>query len=361
MTRPPKFVVSLYDIDATDRSRESVKAYITDAKDIGVSSYANEGGEFFMTLPWNHPQIAEVQPWLRHYEVNRWNGAAYDVVGVGMVDEFDAVKDEVIVYGRDYLSLIDASISGANNSHVSSLIGTIVSYELSQAIHNPTITTGVSVSKFLTTGTIDATSTTVTLLTSYQPRLQFIRQVLQVLQSDSSVRPIVSVTRSSPFTISFNENAGTDRNNLRLEFGGLLNDFRYVPGFADFGTRGYAIGQKREGASLLFSNQTFASESTYGLIQKATVFLDIVDQASLDRKVKRYARDLGTIGKNVAIALRVGQLGPYDGYEIADSIPIYINRGIVSLNALFTVWGLEWIGKKDGSEDLFLNAVPKET
>jgi hypothetical protein len=355
--------VTLYDIAASNRAPQNVKAIITDAKDIGVSAYANEGGEAFFTLPWNHPQIAEIQPWLRHYKIERQHpvSAAWSVIGVGMLDEFDATKDEVIAYGRDYLSLFDSSISGSNTSYTGQNIGTIIQAEISGAITQAGYTTGKSVTNFITLGTIDTTSTTVTVLTSYQERLQFVRQLTEVLQSDSSVRPIASVSRTSPYTFTFDDNAGSDKTNLRLELGGLLNDFRYVPGYADFATRGFGIGQKREGASVLFSQQPYASESTYGLSQKATVFLDIVDQSALDRKVKRYARDLATVGKNLAIGLRLGQLGPFDGYELADSIPIYINRGIVSLNDLYTVWGLEWIAKKDGSEDLFLDVLPKET
>ena len=356
------FVVRLWDITASDRSRGTLKAVIHDAKDIGVSSYANEGGEMFFTIPWNHPQVTECEPWQRHYEVLRYNkaSAAYETVGVGLLDDTDETADEVVVYGRDYLSLFDSSISGANTSYTSQNIGTIIQTELSAAINQPGMT-DKSVTKHITLGSIHSTTTTTTVLTSLQPRLDFIRQVIDIFQSDSSVRPIVSVTRTTPFTVSFNENAGSDKTTLRLEFGGLVNDFRYVPGFADFATHGWAIGQKREGASVLTSNQTYASGVTYGIIQRGTLFIDVVNQAALDRKTKRFARDIGTVGKNVALGIRLGGLGPWEWGELADSIPVVIARGRTQVNALYTVWGQEWIGKSDGSEDLFLSILPKET
>lgn len=362
MSKRAPFIVKLWDITAADRSRNTLTAQINDARDIGVSSYANEGGEMFFTIPWNHPQVSEIKPWERHYEVSRWNKFtdAYDVVGVGLLDDYDATPDEVIVYGRDYLSLFEASISSANVSYNSQSVGTILTAELSAAINQPG-ETDKSVTKHITLGTIDATTTTVTVLTSLQSRLEFIRQVIDIYQSDSSVRPIISVTRSTPFTVTFDDNAGSDRTTLLLEYGGLVNDFRYVPGFTDFATHGWAIGQKREGATVLTSHQTYASGATYGIIQKATIFINVVDQAALNNKTKRFARDIGTVGKSVSLALRVGQLGPWEWGELADSIPVKISRGIVAVDGLYTVWGQEWIGKADGSEDLFLSILPKET
>lgn len=356
------FVVTLWDITAADRSRNETKAIITDARDVGVSSYANEGGEMFFTLPWNHPQIAECQPWLRHYEVKRYNRTTltYDVVGVGLLDDYEATPDEVTVYGRDYLSLFDGSISQANTSYTSTEIATIMQGELSTAIFAATATAKTPM-RHITLGTIEATSQTVTVLTSYQSRLQFCQQLIDIWQSDSSVRPILSVTRTTPFTITFQKNAGSDRLTRDFSYGGLVNDFRYIPGFASLVTRINAIGQKREGATLLFSTKIYANEQTYGLIQGNAVFTDIVDQSSLDRKTQRAARNAATVGKHLGMALRAGQIGPWEWGELADSIPVVIDRGIAQVDGLYTVWGQEWIGKADGSEDLFLSVLPKET
>lgn len=358
----PKFVVTLWDIAAADRGRGTVKAVITDATDIGVSSYANQGGEMFFTLPWNHPQITECVPWQRHYEVKRWNPdtSGYDVVGVGLLNDYDADENEVVVYGQDYLSLFDLSISTANTSYTSTAIGTIISAQASDAMFG-LVGGSMSPMYFMTLGSINSTTTTATVLTSYQPRLQFFQQLCELHQSDSSVRPIVAVSRSAPFTFTFQENAGSDKTNVLLKWGGTVNAFRYQGGWLDFGTWGYAIGQKREGASILTSAQSYASTTTYGRIERPTLFIDIVDQAALDKKTKRFARRIGTPDRRVALQLRSGQIAPWGWGELADSLTVSISRGIVSLNGLYTVWGQEWIGKADGSEDLFLSIVPKET
>jgi len=357
-----RFIVTLWDINASDRSRGNVRAVIADARDIGVSAYANDGGEMFMTLPQNHPSIAECQPWLRHYEVKRWNDHQrdYDVVGIGLLNDYDADENEAIIYGVDSLAEFDASISGANTSYTSTDIGTIIQTELSAAI-NQTGATAKSVSKHITLGTIQTTGQTVTVLTSYQPRLQFCQQLIDIWQSDSSVRPILSVTRSTPITVSFQSNAGVDRSAIQFIYGGVVNQFRYSPGFDEFASRVYGIGQKREGASLLFSAQIYANEQTYGIVQTSRVWIDVVDQTALDKKVKRAARKAGTAGKHVSLGLWINTVGPWEWGELGDSITISLNRGITNISGLYTVWGQEWIGKADGSEDLFLSVLPKET
>ena len=277
MAKLAPFRIRLWDIDASNRGRGNQVAFIDDAKDIGVSAYANEGGEMFFTLPWNHPQVDQVQPWLRHYEVSRYDidSGTYSAIGNGLIDDFDATENEVIVYGRDYLSLFDVSISGATQSYSSATYTSIIQDELSLAINQP-LFTDKSVTNFITLGSIQSTSETTTVLTSYQSRLEFIRQLCEILASDDSTRPIIKVSRSSPFTVTFETNAGSDKEHVPLEYGGSINGFRFNPGFSDFATRGYAVGQQREGANLLFSNQPYASGATYGLIQRSTVFLDLL-------------------------------------------------------------------------------------
>jgi hypothetical protein len=355
------FRVRLWDMTA-NRNRNNQVALIDDAGDIGVSAYANEGGEMFFTLPMNHPQIAEIQPWLRHYEVSRLDIATgtYSAIGVGLIDDYDASPDEVVVYGRDYLSLFELSISSANTSYTNATYSSIITAELSAAIFQPSVTTK-SVTRHISLGTISSVSETTTVLTSYQRRLEFLRELLLIMASDDSTRPIISVSRTSPFTVNFGANVGSDKNNVRLEYGGAVNGFQFNPGFSDFATFVDAIGQKREGASILFSAQTYADASVYGVIQRGEVFIDIVNQAMLDRRTKRAARRVGTPNKNVSLRIGSGKVAPVTGWDIADSVPVVIDRGLVNINALYTIWGWEWIGKKDGSEDLFLDLLPKQT
>lgn len=373
------FIVKLWDINATTRGRGTLQAVFEDAKDIGVSAYANQGGEMFMTIPWNHPQVSQILPWQRHYEVTRYNPATgnYEFVGAGLLDDFESDANEIIAYGTDYLGALDLSISAATTSYTSTLIGTIISAQLSSAT-----TASNSITKFVNVGTIDATTQTVTVLTSYQPRLQFIQQLIDIWQSDSSVRPIISVDISTSLgstvvSVNFSSNKGSDQLTRLYEWGGLVNDFRYSAGYKDFATYGYSLGQKREGASILFSTQSYASPVDFGRIERATVFLDVVNQAALDRKAKRFARKIGTPERAVSFGLRVNKVGPWEWGSFGDSIPVRIDRGLVQTGStgntifgvtnrtdidysLYTVWGQEWIGKKNGSEDLFLSVAVKE-
>lgn len=83
-------------------------AIIHDAKAIGVSQQVNGGGEFFLTLPSNHPQIGAIVPLRTFWRVCRWDEKAgyFIVAGEGMVTETTSSPNEVIVYGTDKLGML---------------------------------------------------------------------------------------------------------------------------------------------------------------------------------------------------------------------------------------------------------------
>lgn len=360
MSTPTPFLVELTNLGAS-RGRGDGVAQIPDAKDIGVSEYANQAGECFFTLPANHPLISECVPLQRHVRVLRWGGSSYVPIWNGLLEDYEASRNEVVFYGTDYLGLLTGTITSSNTSYTDTLIGSIISAQLTAAVGEANSRVG-----FIGVGSIAATTTTATLLTSFQTRLDFIGGAIDILIADRSVRPIISVTPrtaalNGSFSFTFSENQGADKEDVRLEYGGLVRDFRYAPGYADLATRIYGIGVKREGASVLYSTQTYANETTYGWIARPAVYQDVINQTALDQRAKRDARRAARIGKNVALTLRVSGLAPWDGYDLGDAVRVVINRGIVNVNALYTVWGLEWIGQKNGSEDLFLSLTPKET
>ena len=360
MSTPTPFLVELTNIGAS-RGRGTAVAQIDDAKDIGVSEYANQGGECFFTLPYNHPAISNCVPLQRHVRVLRWNGSVYTPIWNGLLDDYEAERDEVVFYGTDYLGLLAGSITSQSTSYSSQFVGTVIQAQLSTAINEANSRVG-----FIGLGSIDSTSTTATLLSSFEPRLNFIGGIINILIADRSVRPVISVTPrtaalNGSFSFTFSENQGSDKENVRLEYGGLVRDFRYAPGYGDLATRIYGIGVKREGATVLYSTQTYANEATYGWIARPALYQDIINQTALDQRVKRDARRAARVGKKVALILRVNGLAPWDGFDLGDSVRVVISRGIVSVNQLYTVWGLEWVGQKNGSEDLFLSLTPKET
>ena len=123
-----------------------------------------------------------------------------------------------------------------------------------------------------------------------------------------------------------------------------------------------AIGQRREGASILYSTQSSSSAlSAYGWRQQARVFLDIISQTELDRRTKRALRRASVPANSIALAIENGKLAPWDGYDLGDSLTVTVQDGVVDLSGRYTVWGQEWIGQADGSELIFLDLSPKET
>jgi len=182
---------------------------------------------------------------------------------------------------------------------------------------------------------------------------------MQILSAGNSTLPHIQVTRSAPISISFTSNDGSDKT-FRLEYGGNVNNFRYDPAFDQLVTEVHAIGQKRDGASILYSTQSYASQTTYGLIQRGRVFIDLVNQQALDDLTLDDARRSANM-QRVALGISSGKVVPWDGFDLMDHVKLVINRGKVNVNARYTVWGLEWIGHRDGHEDLFLDLQPKLT
>jgi hypothetical protein len=360
------FRVKLWDIASANRGRNNLAAIIDDATDVGVSRYANQAGEMFFTLPANHPQIDECQPMLRHYEVSRWDitANAYSVIGNGLLEDLDATKDEVVFYGIDYLGLLSKDITASNQSYTSTFIGTIINNQFTdlQAAGNSPVA-------FWTKGTINVSTRTVTVVTSFEERLAFWRGLLEILQGSGTTRPTLNVDLAYPPTFTFLTNRGSDQSDLKLTLGGPILDFRWRKGFYKLATFIRALGVKREGASVLYSTQQMAGADIdqYGRFFMSGYWTDLINQAELDSRAQRALLENFRQPDELYVSLAQGYLTPFGGgklsptatWDIADSLPVQIERGPVSINKLFTIWGFEWIGRRDGSEELFLDLLPK--
>lgn len=350
------FRVTLQSLDATFAPSSTV-AIIDDAREVGASEYANEPGEFYMTLPYNHIAVSSITTWLTRYRVQRATSGNPRWVNIasGIIDDFDATENDVVVYGTDFLGLFDLSITASSTTYTSTTTRNIIIDQLTQAMGETNSRT-----QWIALGTIDTASSTFTVISAKEPRLSFLRNVLAIDSSDESVRSIIQVSRSTPFQVNYTRNQGQDRPEIPLTYGGLVNGFRFSPGGTNFATGIESIGIKREGASVLYSSQTGISEATYGRIRRAQVFQDIVNQAALDARTKRAARRAARLNQNAALALRSNQLQPWDGYDLGDSFYVKINRGIVNLNNRYTLWGQEFKGHVDGSSELYLSLLPKD-
>jgi hypothetical protein len=215
---------------------------------------------------------------------------------------------------------------------------------------------------FVTIGTIDSVTASATITSDYQPRLEFMRSLVQIVQQGATTRPRMYITRTSPFTFNFDDNAGQDRLGVNLEYGGMVDSYRLWAGYGDLATRIRAVGQKLNGSAVLYSTQSSLSADQYGIIERPAIYAMLADQAAMDKITAQDARKAAQLYQNAAIVIRSNALAPYDGYDILDSVPLTIVRGPVNIdNSLRTIWGIEWIGHRDGSETTSLLQTPKLT
>jgi hypothetical protein len=182
------------------------------------------------------------------------------------------------------------------------------------------------------------------------------------LRAGGPTRPTILISRNPPFTFNFYKNLGVDRPEIHLEYGGLVNSFRLRGGYGALASEIRAVAQTLTGSSVLFSDQVGTTPALYGIIQKAAIYPVIANQIALDRMTLNDARQSSQLNRDLALVIRSDALGPYDGYQIMDSFPVTIKRGKVNLDhAWYTLWGLEWIGHKDGSEQVSMVLLPKMT
>ena len=353
------FRIELYGMGGASRGRGDLRGIIEDASDVGCSTYANDIGEMFFTIPMNHPLIDDIDPLETHYAVRRLDTSAntYGLVHIGIVEDFDATADEVVFYGHDYLGFLAKSILSSATSFTSTLIGTIVNNTWTARKNSTNSPLG-----FVTTGTIDATSRTVTVTAPFDEQLSFYSGLCDILAGAGTTRPMVGMTLAYPPSFYFDDDRGQERATTRLVLGGQILDFRFSPGFSDLRTQNNGIGVKREGATVLYSAQTIGSPATYGDLEMVSLYTDIINQAELNSQTLADAKKAYHRTQRLYISLAQGHTVPLDGWDIGDHIRISIERGIVNVvDTWYTIWGWEWIGRKDGSESLFLDVQPKMT
>ena len=106
-----KNVVVIYDMkpynDATPFAKNNIVAVIPDARDVGVQLYANDSGYAYFTLPVDHPAIPLIRPLQQHYSVQKWDGSAYVDIQSGIITDYDAGSNEVVVNGVDYMTALN--------------------------------------------------------------------------------------------------------------------------------------------------------------------------------------------------------------------------------------------------------------
>jgi hypothetical protein len=350
------------------RGPGGVSVVIEDAIDVGHSEYANDAGECFWTMPWNHSAHGQVLPlrtWA-HIQRQANQQSPWKTVGYHLVSDHDSTDEDTVYYGDDPLSLFRGSLTDLKTKYTTKPASEIIQTEAERAISQwpPGYTSQDPNSRlgFMTIGTIDATADTLTTFSDYQSRLDFMVARINELRAGGPTRPTMLISRNPPFTFNFYKNLGVDRPEIHLEYGGLVNSFRLRGGYGALASEIRAVAQTLTGSSVLFSDQVGTTPALYGIIQKAAIYPVIANQIALDRMTLNDARQSSQLNRDLALVIRSDALGPYDGYQIMDSFPVTIKRGKVNLDhAWYTLWGLEWIGHKDGSEQVSMVLLPKMT
>ena len=367
------------------RAPAAVKAIITDASNIGVSYFANSPGDIFFTLPTDHPQVSACDPYLTHWSLQFYRGDKWVEKFAGLLTDFDATEDEVIIYGIDYLGLLTFSAderydlnkvdkpyteggSKYSNVQLHTIIGDQIDVGKAQTgstygfITRPT-------SSVLWDNTLAERATIVTTFN------QTYTSVMGLIESHKQgtgrrTRLWVEKTGESAYRWRLKSNTGQDRPNLRIELGGLLNGYRVV-GFGDFGTIVHGIGRVRDQTTLRYEKAMSPindgvddAVGVWGRISKPMLWNDLLDESDLKRRVAEVAMRVGKIGKTIALPIRVHGLEPLDGFDVLDSFPLEITNGVVDTarygSGMYTIEGVVWRLYPDGHTDLVLSVTPKE-
>ena len=371
--------IILWETNTTDRGRGPIAAIIHDAKNIGVSTYLNEGGEMFFTLPYNHPQISECVPLERHYRVDRFDEeeGRYITVGQGLLEDYEATENETVFYGLDYMGVLYKTITTPSTTqtftYTNSTFATIYQNEMTQAIGATNSRLGFIDYSLGSTWShqssfplvINSSTNTYSVYTGGEPRLSFISNLANIVMSGTTTKVVFGNTLESDtelysgFFCDMNWSP-TPNNNIVLEYGANVKSFTYSPNFRRLLTRSLLVATN-SGATVSkiwssVATGTAAPSSTYGLIDGVSAAEDIKSQAAADARASYnlYQTSPDKI-KMISIAVKDGSIIPFKRYKLGDDIRVRINRGNVSVDASITLRGQQYVGRSDGSEQLWFD------
>jgi hypothetical protein len=331
---------------------------IEDAQNVGLSAQANGPGQVFFTLPYSHVANPLIQPLLSHYEVQRQDqvGLPWVTIGCGLISDFDATPYDVIWYGEDYFSLFAQSFTTLKDTHTAQSCATVIQSEVSAAIFETN-----SRLAFISIGHIDTTGVTMTSIDDYKSRLTVIQNACQVIQGGTSARVIASVdgTPATGFTFNLYTNKGGRDTSVNLVYGGMVKDFHVLGGYRDLASKIIGFASKTSGGAIMWSEQSGLSATTYGLINKLAYFNMLPDQTSLDKMTLSVAAVASQPLRDIGLSILSGALAPSD-ITIANSYPVTLRRAMLNMDqAFYTLWGWQWYGRQDGTEDLALALLPE--
>lgn len=353
-----------------------VVAVIEDAKSVGASIMYNSPGELHFTVPVDHPQISVIEPRQTHYSVQFYGGDGWREVYAGLVADFDATEEEVVFLGIDYLGLLDYTMderyfpsdpnrafSKGGSYYSNQTIRTVVMDQLSKVAKVSNSPVG-----FITIGSVATMDEKVTIYSTMQPILSFVGGLLDSHRQGGGKKTRIQVRRTTLGGYEFvvTDDPGTQRDNLRLRYGELVNGYRVIPFGPSWSSVLNAIGRTREGLRVLYKTKTAPGidPTVWGRFARAVIMDNVSDEPDLDRRAQQAAIHGGKLGSQIGLGIRSGLLQPLNGYDICDTFPVAIIHGAVNTtkfgSGYWVCYGVTWEAGDDGSQQVVLTLLPRD-
>lgn len=346
-----KYRVQVWDATGTGFAPGNLLAEFENAKNVGWADYLNDVPEAFFTINQDDPKTAV----LRAHKDDPCHVLVYrddDLVHGGLMGEWDANEDDVIVFSYGYLAVLFLLVTAWNLEYTNAQIDTIVSDAWTRA--KTTLTS--SLVAWVTTGTIEAPATTsggstAIVLPTYRlfyKRILFVlRELAALAVGNTTNSPVFEITPSGTFNFWKNRgvardllwtygdgkvqgyhenNAPIHRRNDLLTVGMNPNDVllrREVDNSSDITAKG------RRQEPLFFS---WVRDSTE--LERAGDFRAALSiRGSIDLTVRFYPNRLVPAGATGA------------GFALADTVNLHIVRGVTDVEDAFQVIGQQvyWI------------------
>ena len=373
--------VILWDIESTKRGRNKIKAIIHDAKAIGVSSYLNDAGEIFFTLPYNHPQIGEIKPLERHYRVDRFDeeDGKYRAISQGLIEDYEATPDEVVVYGIDYMNVLNKSITTPSTTALTynnQTFTTIYQSQMTEAINIANsrlgfirFNAGTSWSHTLSKPlVINPSTNTYDIFTGGEPRMGFLSNLCNIVMEGTTNKvtfgnPLESETESYDTFFCDMKYLPVPNDDLVLEFGGNVRNFTYSPNYRKLRTRYLLVSTNSDLNQVTsiwssIATNAYTPQATYGVIDEVAAMQDLRSKAAADsRAAFQLYRSAPNFIRSFTLSVVDGSIIPFKRYKMGDDIRVRVKRGIVDVDANITLTGQRYVGNSDGSEQLFFEFI----
>jgi len=343
-------------------------AEVWDARNLGWSRYDRLPGKGFATIAQTSPVVSLLEGLKTHVKVTRVAAANTEVFN-GLLIDFDATGDDVVLDLLDYTGLLGGSRCGYKTMYPTQKIGTgIVSPEWLLAKN----ATGSRLG-FVTTGTIEdpkdsadayEIKTNATFGVMDQMRLQLLYDLSEIGRANTTHHVTFEISRTSPFTFAFlkDKGAATD---IPLVLNGTVSDYRYLPGWSRYKNDIATIGTSTGGGATEIVKSDSTAITNIGLWQDVGTIKTLLGingaNTEQDQQVAATGRMLVRLMQTqsaIAVRLAYGAIEPFVGWDINDTMPVEIVDGIVGLTGVMRVLGARCMYDEAGEQlDLIVGPV----